>query len=63
MNDNLRVSLLLVCELLEKYKVMYMLVGGTAVALNGYFRHSVDVQGQLTEKPDIDIWYNPTYSN
>lgn len=63
MQDNLRVSLLLVCRLLEKHKVSYLLIGGTAVALNGYFRHSVDKDGELTEKPDIDIWYNPTYTN
>lgn len=40
-----------------------MIVGGTAVALNGYYRHSVDPTGSLTDKPDIDIWYNPTYQN
>jgi len=40
-----------------------MLIGGTAVALNGYFRHSTNIAGELTEKPDIDIWYNPTYEN
>jgi len=40
-----------------------MLVGGTAVALNGYYRLSKTSAGELTEKPDIDIWYNPTYEN
>ena len=40
-----------------------MLVGGTAVAFNGYYRHSVNIVGELTDKPDIDIWYNPTYEN
>ena len=40
-----------------------MLVGGTAVALNGYYRHSINISGELTDKPDIDIWYNPTYDN
>lgn len=40
-----------------------MLVGGAAVALNGYYRHSINIAGELTEKPDIDIWYNPTYEN
>ena len=40
-----------------------MLVGGTAVALNGYYRHSINTSGELTNKPDIDIWYNPTYEN
>lgn len=36
---------------------------GTAVALNGYYRHSINIAGELTDKPDIDIWYNPTYEN
>ncbi len=52
-----------VCKLLEKYKIGYILVGGAAVALNGYYRHSINNSGQLTNKPDIDIWYNPTYDN
>ena len=63
MEDNLKNSLLNVCKLLEKYKARYMLVGGTAVALNGYYRHSISIGGELTDKPDIDVWYNPTYEN
>lgn len=63
MDDNLKNSLLTVCRLLEKHNVKYMLIGGTAVALNGYYRHSINSAGELTEKPDIDIWYNPTYEN
>lgn len=63
MEDSLKSSLLTVCGLLEKYKISYMLVGGTAVALNGYYRHSINISGELTDKPDIDIWYNPTYDN
>lgn len=63
MEDNLRKSLLTICRLFEKYKVQYILIGGTAVALNGYFRLSMNVFGELSEKPDIDIWYNPTFEN
>ena len=63
MEARLRSSLLTVCELLEKYNVQYMLVGGTAVALNGYYRHTMNISGELSAKPDIDIWYNPTYEN
>ncbi|MFT3702464.1 MAG: hypothetical protein QM802_08845 [Agriterribacter sp.] len=63
MKDSLQDSLLTVCKLLEKYNVKYMLVGGMAVALNGYYRHSINTAGELTDKPDIDIWYNPTYEN
>lgn len=42
---------------------MYMAIGGTAVALNGYYRISTNIAGEVTDKPDIDIWYNPTYEN
>jgi hypothetical protein len=63
MENKLTASLLTVCNLLEKHNVQYMLIGGTAVALNGYYRHSMNIAGELTDKPDIDIWYNPTYEN
>lgn len=63
MDNNLKNSLLIVCKLLEKHEVQYILIGGTAVALNGYYRHSINTAGELTDKPDIDIWYNPTYGN
>jgi hypothetical protein len=63
LEDKLKNSLLTVCGLLEKYDVQYILIGGTAVALNGYYRHSINAAGELTDKPDIDIWYNPTYEN
>lgn len=63
MEENFKNSLLTVCSLFEKYKVPYMLVGGTAVALNGYYRHSTNTEGEVTEKPDIDIWYEATYEN
>lgn len=63
MEDNLKNGLLTVCKLLEKHNVQYMLVGGTAVALNGYYRHSINIAGELSDKPDIDMWYNPAYEN
>lgn len=63
MDNNLKNSLLTVCKLLEKHNVKYILIGGTAVALNGYYRHSINIAGELTDKPDIDIWYNPTFEN
>lgn len=63
MESNLKKGLLTVCKLFEKYNVQYMMVGGAAVALNGYYRHSINTDGELTDKPDIDIWYNPTYNN
>ena len=63
MESNLQSGLLTICALLEKYEIPYLLVGGTAVALNGYYRHSINEKGDITEKPDIDVWYNPTYKN
>ncbi len=56
-------SLLHVCSLLNKNKVEYLTVGGTAVALYGYYRMSITVNGKPAEKPDLDFWYNPTYDN
>ncbi|SFM99254.1 hypothetical protein SAMN05421594_0182 [Chryseobacterium oleae] len=63
MEDNFKISLLHICELLEKHSVQYMIVGGTAVAYYGYYRPSTNMDGTISEKPDIDIWYNPTYEN
>jgi len=63
MEKNLKDSLLFVCRLLEKYDVRYMIIGGSAVALYGYYRHSINISGEITDTPDIDIWYNPTYEN
>jgi hypothetical protein len=63
MEANLKKSILTIGKLLEKYNIKYMIVGGAAVALNGYYRHSLGITGEITEKPDIDIWYNPTYEN
>ncbi len=63
MEGNISDSVLDICRLLAKHGAEYMLVGGTAVALYGYYRHSINISGELTDKPDIDLWYNPTYSN
>jgi hypothetical protein len=63
MESNLTDSILSVCSALNKFLVEYMIVGGTAVALHGYFRPSINVAGEIAEKPDLDFWYNPTYDN
>jgi hypothetical protein len=55
--------ILQVCTTLNKHSVEYLIVGGTAVALHGYFRWSVSHAGTAAEKYDLDIWYNPTYTN
>ena len=63
MESGLTDSILRVCETLNKFSVEYIIVGGTAVALHGYYRHSVNAVGEIAEKPDLDLWYNPTYDN
>jgi hypothetical protein len=63
MDKTFRNSLLTVCRLLSKHGVEYMVVGGAAVALYGYFRMSISISGTPVEKPDIDFWYNPSYKN
>ena len=63
MDSNLTNSILNVCKILNKHAVEYLLVGGTAVALHGFFRWSLSASGQPAEKHDLDFWYNPTYNN
>ena len=63
MEKSLASSILRVCRVLNKCSVQYLLVGGTAVALHGYFRYSVNAAGGISDKPDLDVWYNPTYGN
>ncbi|MDF7814147.1 hypothetical protein [Hymenobacter sp. YC55] len=63
MNANLVGSILAVCSILNKHEVEYLVVGGTAVALHGYYRQSRNAVGAIADKPDLDIWYNPTYTN
>ena len=63
MDQELKKNLLAICALLEQFEVRYLLVGGAAVALHGYYRHSMGPSGLLATKPDIDLWYDPTYEN
>ena len=63
MKSNLTDSILSVCRSLNKFSVEYLIVGGTAVALHGYFRRSRNAAGKIVKKPDLDFWYNPTYDN
>ena len=63
MERSLTDSILSVCKALNEFSVEYILVGGTAVALHGYYRHSMTATGEIAKKPDLDFWYNPTYSN
>ena len=49
--------------MLNEHGVEYLAVGGTAVALHGYYRLSTNPAGAVTDKPDVDLWYHPTYGN
>jgi hypothetical protein len=63
MENDLNDYILRVCEVLNKHAIEYMIVGGFAVALHGYFRKSIGPDGKPVDKPDMDIRYNPTYNN
>ena len=63
MDRNLTDHILGICKVLNKNEVQYLIVGGTAVAFHGYFRWSHKSCGEMTDKFDLDIWYNPTYNN
>ncbi|TDX02113.1 nucleotidyltransferase [Dinghuibacter silviterrae] len=63
MESSLAGDLLHVCKILNKHSVEYLLVGGTAVALHGYYRLSRQTSGKVTEKHDLDFWYNSSYGN
>ncbi|WP_342086126.1 hypothetical protein [Dyadobacter sp. OTU695] len=52
-----------VLSTLNKHEVEYLVVGGVAVGYYGYIRMSMASNGQFVDEPDLDIWYNPTYSN
>jgi hypothetical protein len=63
MEDKLKEIVLHICQTLNNNNVQYLIVGGSAVALQGFFRMSRSLSGAPTEKYDLDIWYNPTYPN
>lgn len=63
MQDDVKKGVLAICELLSRSDVRYLLVGGVAVALHGYYRHSMGPTGKLSAKPDIDLWFEPSYEN
>ena len=56
-------SIIGVGRALNNRQVEYLIVGGTAVAYYGYFRHSITMAGVPADRPDVDIWYNPSYAN
>ncbi|MFD1874117.1 hypothetical protein [Hymenobacter bucti] len=62
-NNQLLESIVKVCRVLNNHNIDYLIVGGSAVAYYGYFRHSITMAGLPADRPDIDIWYSPTYTN
>ena len=52
-----------ICNILNKNKVEYLIIGGVAVGLHGYIRYTTNLSNEIIEKEDIDILYNPTYKN
>lgn len=42
MENELIADLVKVCKVLQNYGIEYLIVGGTAVALHGYFRITMD---------------------
>lgn len=63
MSPELTHILTTVHDALHRHGVAYMIVGGIAVGIHGYERITVDDNGEPLPKPDIDIWYSPTYDN
>lgn len=63
MEDSLTDSIFQICKVLNNHSVEYLIVGGTAVALHGYFRYSRHTSGEIAEKHDLDFWYNSNYDN
>jgi predicted nucleotidyltransferase len=63
MKNSLVSSIADVCNILLRHGVKYLIVGGSAVALHGYFRVTRNPDGSPADKHDLDFWYNPTYEN
>src|SRR5688500_423633 len=55
--------LISICQVLEKNQVQFLIVGGTAVIAHGYYRPTIDHDGNVIDSPDFDIWFNPRFLN
>ena len=63
MDSNPEINPFRVFHILNGHGVQYLVVGGTAVIYYGDFRKSQRASGEEVDKPDLDLWYNPTYAN
>ena len=52
-----------ICKVLNDNNVIYLIIGGTAVAYHGYSRKTTLPDGKESDKYDFDIWYQPTLKN
>jgi len=50
-------------DVFDRNGVEYLVVGGTAVSYYGEYRKSKIASGEVADKPDLDLWYNPGYEN
>ncbi len=56
-------GILKVCTALNTHGVNYLIIGGTAFAIYGRHRMSIEASGKIATKHDFDFWYAPTYEN
>ncbi len=56
-------ELVSICEKLNRHNVEYLIIGGCAINYYGYKRLTLNPNNEITNKPDIDIWFNPTLEN
>lgn len=59
MDKSITESILAVCTALNKHNVEYLIIGGTAVALHGYFRWSYDQAGVHAESTILVFGITP----
>lgn len=52
-----------ICKILNDSNIIYLIIGGTAVAYHGYSRKTLLSNGEESDKYDFDIWYQPTIEN
>ena len=55
MESDLVNTILRVCGILNRHSIQYMVVGGAAVALHGYYRHSVNLWGEVTVSAESPV--------
>lgn len=62
-SNDFRESLQVVCSVLLKHKVDFILIGGVAVSYHGHDRTSTLTSQRPELKVDLDFWYRPSSEN